>query len=174
MKVEIVERNYHASEKLEQVLLKKLNKLDRYFGDDITAKVVLSQSGRRPRLELSIPYYGLSLRAEAEEATMYHNIDVALPKLERQVLKHADKLNRRKRLPEVQEYAFVAGVEEEPQPIVKTKEFDVTVLSREDAVAELDLSDHDFYLFVNEESGAPEVVYRREDGTVGLLKPRIK
>ena len=172
MKAEFVERNYHASDRLKEVLQKKLKKLDKYFGDDVVARVVLSQNGKRCRLEISIPYYGLLLRSEVEGNTMYHNIDDALPNIERQIIKHSEKFNDRKNLPEFgDEYAFVAGVELDRQEITKTKEFEIFAISTDDAIANLDLSDHDFYVYINEDTDRMEIVYRRNDGSIGLLKP---
>lgn len=71
------------------------------------------------------------------------------------------------------EYEFVSDVEVEPVQIAKTKRFAVDRMSALEAAENLDMLDHDFYLFVNEETGNVEAVYRRKDGTIGLLQPFV-
>lgn len=173
MKLEVVCKNYHQSERLAQILENKLKKLDKYFPDKQTpCKVVLSDLGRQCKMEISINYHGTHIRSEVVGDTMYYNIDTCLPKLERQIIKHHDKLNKSHKLPDKpDEYEFVSEVEQTKAEIAKTKSFAVERMSALEAVEELELSDHDFYLFANEKTGNVEVVYRRKDGTIGLLQP---
>ena len=173
MKLEIVAKNYRVTERLEQILSGKLRKLDKYFPDDKTpCKVVLSDMGRQCKMEISISYHGTYVRSEVVGDTMYYNIDTCLPKLERQLVKHREKLNRSHKLPEKPaEYEFVSEVEVEPVTIAKTKRFEVSVMSALEAAENMDMLGHDFYLFVNEETGNVESVYRRKDGSIGLLQP---
>lgn len=173
MKLEIVAKNYRASDKLEQILLAKIKKLDKYFPDDKTpCKVVLSESGRQCKMEISINYHGVYVRSEVVGANMYYNIDSCLPKLERQIVKYREKLNKSYKLPERRdEYEFVSAVDETPVEIAKTKRFEIEEMSAIEAAENLDMVDHDFYLFMNSETGNVEAVYRRKDGTIGLLQP---
>ena len=102
----------------------------------------------------------------------YYNIDAALPKLERQLVKHREKLSQSYKIPAAPgEYEFVSDVDVTPLAIAKTKRFAVGRMSAVEAAENLELVDHDFYLFVNEETGNVEAVYRRKDGTIGLLQP---
>lgn len=173
MKLEILAKNYHVSERLEQILTAKTKKLDKYFPDGNTpCKIVLTDMGRQCKMEISITYHGNHIRSEVVGDTMYYNIDTCLPKLERQIIKHREKLNKSFKMPErPSEYEFVSEVDVEPVTIAKVKTFAVTTMTANEAAEELDMVDHDFYVFVNEESGNVEVVYRRHDGTIGLLKP---
>ena len=175
MKLEIVAKNYRASDKLEQILLAKLKKLDKYFPDDSTpCKVALSEIGRQCKMEISINYHGSYIRSEVVGANMYYNIDAALPKLERQIVKHHGKLSKSYKMPERHgDYEFVSAVDDSPIEIAKTKRFEVEEMSAVEAAENLDMVDHDFYLFVNSETGNVEAVYRRKDGTIGLLQPYI-
>jgi len=173
MKLEIVSKNYRASDKLQQILSAKLKKLDKYFPDDNTpCKVVLSESGRQCKMEISINYHGSYIRSEVIGENMYYNIDACLPKLERQIVKHREKLSKSYKMPErYGDYEFVSAVDEAPVEIAKTKRFEIEEMSATEAAENLDMVDHDFYLFVNSDTGNVEAVYRRKDGTIGLLQP---
>ena len=176
MKLEIVAKNYRVTDRLEQILTAKTKRLDKYFPDDRTpCKVVMTDLGRQCKMEISINYHGTHIRSEVVGDTMYYNVDAALPKLERQLVKHREKLNKSYKLPErPAEYEFVSDVEVTPLTIAKTKRFAVSAMSAVEAAENLELVDHDFYLFVNVETGNVEAVYRRKDGTIGLLQPYIE
>lgn len=172
MKLEIVSKNYRVSDRLEQILSAKLKKLDKYFADSETpCKVVLTDLGRQCKMEISINHRGTYIRSEVVGDTMYYNIDSCLPKLERQLVKHREKINKSQKLPEPSEFEFVSDVDLEPVKIAKTKQFPISRTTALEAADSMDLLGHDFYLFVNEETGNVEAVYRRKDGTIGLLQP---
>lgn len=173
MKLEVISKNYHASERLGQILEAKLKKLDKYFPDSTTpCKIVLSDLGRQCKMEISINYHGTHIRSEVVGDTMYYNIDSCLPKLERQIVKHREKLNKSFKLPEKpSEYEYVSEVDDSPVEIAKVKRFAVQSMSATEAAESLDMVDHDFFLFINEDTGNVEAVYRRKDGTIGLLQP---
>lgn len=176
MKLEIVAKNYRVTDRLEQILAGKTKRLDKYFPDDSTpCKILLTDLGRQCKMEISINYHGTYVRSEVVGDTMYYNIDACLPKLERQLVKHREKLNKSYKLPErPAEYEFVSDVEVTPLEIAKTKRFAINTMSAIEAAENLELVDHDFYLFVNENTGNVEAVYRRKDGTIGLLQPYIE
>lgn len=173
MKLEILAKNYHVTDRLEQILTSKTKKLDKYFPDaDTPCKIVLTDLGRQCKMEISINYHGTHIRSEVTGDTMYYNIDTCLPKLERQIIKHREKLNKTCKMPVAPaEFEFVSDVEIAPVEIAKVKTFEVTPMSALEAAENLDMVGHDFYLFLNEESGNIEAVYHRKDGTIGLLKP---
>ena len=173
MKLDIVAKNYRVTDKLEQILTAKTKRLDKYFPDANTpCKIQLTDLGRQCKMEVSINYHGTHIRSEVTGDTMYYNIDACLPKLERQIVKHREKLNKSHKMPErVGDYEFVSDVEVTPLAIAKTKRFACARMSAIEAAENLELVDHDFYLFVNEQTGNVEAVYRRKDGTIGLLQP---
>ena len=88
MKVEISSKNYNVSDRLREVIEKKVAKLDKYFNDDAVAKVNCKMEGIVAKLELSIRSRGLFYRAEVTGDNMYENIDLALPKVEKQIIKY--------------------------------------------------------------------------------------
>lgn len=167
MKLELVTKNYNASEKLQTLIENKLGKLDKYFYDDAVAHVNLEKIGNtnKHRMEISIRFAGKLLRAEAISDNMYNNIDEIEQKLDRQIRKNRTRLASKIRVEEVQ------ALEEPIEEIVKTKSFRLVELSVDEAIGEMELSGHDFYIFLNSETGKASVVYRREDGNFGLLVP---
>ena len=172
MRVEIYEKNYSAGERLKRIIDKKLGRLDRYFDDDASCKVVLRKEGRDTLItEVSDAFSGKLVRSEVASDNMYDNIDLVVPKIERQLVKNKVKLGRKLR-----ENAFVA--EDIPPEdayvrgkLVKVKNFELTPMSVEDAITELELLEHDFYTFMNGETGRVATVYKRNDGDYGLLDP---
>ena len=172
MKTEIIAKNYRVSDRLKEIVEIKVGKLDKYFPNNTaTAKVVMTDLGRQCKMELSIIYEGVQVRAEVIGDTMYYNIDDCLPKIERQIVKHRGKLNKKKKMPPVDDYAFISEVEVEPVEIAKTKKFPISAMTPTEAAENLDMLGHDFYLFINDGNGNVEAVYRRKDGTIGHLQP---
>lgn len=179
MKLEIISKNYRATDRLETILSNKLNRLDKYFpSDDTPVKVVLNGDEKRCRMEVSIFYHGTLIRSEVSGDTMYYIIDDVLPKLERQIVKHRGKLNERYKMPAApapEDYLFTSEViKEENFNIAKTKKFPLQAIELKEAIENLEMLDHDFYLFLNSATKNVEAVYRRKDGTVGHLQPYIE
>jgi putative sigma-54 modulation protein len=174
MKLDVVAKNYTPSDKLTEVLQKKLNRLDKYFSDEATARVVMKGEKKCEVLEISISYRGTLLRAEVKDEHIYDCIDRALPKLEKQLVRHRDKFNDKQKDVVAPQFEFAQKEEVESVPeIVKTKTFEVKAEDLKEAVAGLELVDHDFYLFQNIATGHIEAVYRRADGKIGHLIPKV-
>lgn len=175
MRIELISKGYNEGNRLVSVIEKKLTKLDKYFPEDATAKVKLSTVGKdKFTMEITILFNGQTARSEVTSDNMYDNIDLVLPKLERQIAKFRDRQNSKqpkKALP----YEPVKDESEAPSEhlgkVVKVKNFDISIITVEDAVAELELLDHDFYVFVNAENNKVSVVYKRHDGDYGLITP---
>ena len=110
------------------------------------------------------------MRAEVVSDNMYDNIDIILPKLERQVRKYRTKLGKK-----VKESAFdMEALYGDSEPtrelaVARIKETEVRKMSVKDAIAEMELLDHSFYVFINEANGLVNIVYKRAAGDVGLL-----
>lgn len=173
MKIEFVEKNYDIGNRLKDLITKKIEKLDRYFGDNAVARVVCSLQNKTYKLELTVTNKGLLYRAEVTGENMYENIDFALPKIERQIIKQSQ---RRKDL--FKDNAFESSsflfLDEEPKEekkeIYKTKKFELDPITVEDAEMNLEAVDHNFYVFLNAETGMVNVLYRRKDGKLGLIE----
>ena len=172
MRIEIVAKSYKPSDKLKDIIEKKLEKFSRYFEDDATAKVVLREMGKdREAMEITINFGGGKImRAEVVSHNMYDNIDDLLPKLERQVRKHKTKLGKKIKESAFDMTALYADVDEiKNLEVARTKTTSLKKLSVKDAIDEMELLDHDFYVFINEENSLVNIVYHRAAGDVGLL-----
>lgn len=171
MKIEVIERNYKTSKKFNEILNDKLEKLDKYFGKGATARVVAVKQGKREKLEITITNKGVLYRSEVESDNMYANIDLALPKIERQIVRRNEKANDKKRVKApILPFEFI---EKKPAPlaeIFKKKSFDLDPMTAEEAKEALERLDHDFYIFLNAETGKVNVLYVRKDDKLGLIE----
>ncbi len=168
MRIEIVGRKYDVSAHLDEVIRHKIDKqLGHYFSDDDTARVVCREEHGKCKMELTIVLGSTTLRAEETSDNMYNNVDVVVPKVERQMRKYRTKLN--KNLREKIEVSPEAEVEAVPS-LVRTKHYRLQSMSVEDALFQMEMLDNDFYLFLNSETGLVSVVYKRKDGDVGLIE----
>ena len=110
MKIEINSNNYTVSEKLKDLIERKVSKLDKYFNDDAVAKVNCKMEGNTAKLELSVRSRGLFYRAEVSSDNMYDNVDLALPKVERQIVKYGDKFIARLKKDGVKKIKFLCVI----------------------------------------------------------------
>jgi len=177
MKITTSGKGFGISDSLMERIEKRIAKLDRYFHDDAEAIIRVSQEkGNRNIAEITISASGLLLRAEETTTDMYVSIDKAADKLNRQIRRHRTKLDKKLR-----DTAFEAPVEaDEPAPVeeepaqynvVRTKKFKVKAMQIDDAIAQMELLDHDFFLFRDEKTDGICLIYRRNDGAYGLLQP---
>ena len=172
MKIEFVTKNYAASEKIKDLISKKLGRFDKFFQEDIPVKVMLKESGAIQTLELTILLDGMILRTEISSNNMFDNIDLALPKLEKQIVKHRSKLTNRSKKLSIKELeqSYIPELHSDPHKVVRTKLFTLKPMATEDAIAELELVGHSFYVFLNRESMRVNVLYIRKDGEYGLIE----
>ena len=176
MKFVYMGKNLEVSDELKQRTEKKLSKLERYFQNDVVAQVRLSiERGARNIAEITISVGNVLLRAEEDTNDMYVSIDKAVDKLNRQIRRHRTKLEKRLRAgafePEAAPEAAEEPEEEASYNIVRVKKFAVKPMNVEDAIAQMELLGHNFFLFQEAESEAMCVLYRRSDGDYGLLQP---
>lgn len=175
MKIEIVQRNYVAKEKLTELIKKKVEKFEKYLQSGASAKVVLSKAGKleRYKMEVTIKDVNLFVRSEVESDNMYANLDTCLAKIERQIVRIAGKNKSSVKNVDANSLLFFDEIPEvEPAKIVKRKEFDLDRLTEEQAIDQLELIGNDFYIYRDIETGNINVIYRREDGDYGLIKTK--
>lgn len=174
MKFVYASKDMAISDSLKGRVEKKLSKMERYFREEPEATIRFKmQKGARNIAEITVNAGGVILRAEECSNDMYLSIDRAVDKLESQLRRHRTKLEKRLRTAEL-EPAFEAPVyEEQSYDIVRTKKFSVKPMSVEDAITQMELLGHNFFIFLNEENETMNVLYRRNDGSYGLLQPDI-
>ena len=153
---------------------KKVMKLARYFEEDAEAVIVFSVEKNRNKAELTVHGAGTWFRAAESTSDMFASIDAAVATIEGQIRKNKTRLARR-----LKQDAFVRSVQEETSfvpdaeedlSIVKVKQFYFKPMTREEAVMQMNLLDHNFFAFRDEDNGgAFAVVYRRNDGGYGLI-----
>ena len=177
MKLDIYAKNYEASDKLKNITEQKLAKLDKYFKDeDATAKVSFKKQGNSFTTEIMLDYNGKFVRATATSDNFYDNIDVIMPKLEGQIRKHRtrfDKHNKNTAFIDASVYDVKNSVEKSKQKLVKKKNFALTPMTVKEAEEEMELLGHSFYVFLEAKSNTVQVLYRRNDGDLGLIEPQI-
>lgn len=179
MRIEIITKNFKAKDTLKDLLEKKIAKFDKYFRKEAVAKVRLSGIGNgKFSMEITIVADGTHIRSEFTSENMYDNIDIILPKIERQIAKYRKKFENRLNKDAFNEpfiYDSNAVQEDElktkPPKLVKTKNFELSMMSVEGAVEEMDLIGHNFYVFINADDEKVSVLYKRNDGDYGLISP---
>ncbi len=175
MIIKLSGRNVDITEALRNQVYKKVGKLERYFNPDTEAQVTMTVENYRHIVEVTIPFNGIVIRAEEETDDMYASIDKVLDKLERQIHKHRTRLGKRFR-----EGAFkndspifsehIETEDYEPR-VVRTKRFALKPMMIDEAILQMDLLGHSFFVFRNAETDEINVLYKRKDGNYGLIEP---
>ena len=176
MKINFTGKNFTTYKRLEDTIDKKFEKLGKYFSDDITINVVLSQERGKDKIEVTINAKGTVFRAEEVAVDVYEGIDKAVDKLSRQMAKYKGKLQKRyndnkslrfENIPEVEEDEEIEEVK-----IVKTKKFELQPMEVEEAIIRMEMLGHDFFVFLDMETDSVNIVYSRKDGNYGLLETK--
>lgn len=172
-------KNIEITDALREYVEKRIGKLDKFFDTQTEAQVLLSVTRENNIVEVTIMLNGMILRGEESTQDMYASIDLVVEKLEKQIDKYKTKMNRSIRQkadkrtikldPELQNEE---PVEDEPR-VVRVKRFAVKPMTVEEAVLQMNLLGHDFFVFFDAEVEGVSVVYRRKDGNYGLIEPEI-
>ncbi len=176
MKVIVTGRNLVITEAIRDQVEKKLGKFDKYFRSDVEAQATFSVQKNKHIVEVTIPLKnGTLFRAESRTDDMYGSIDEAVDKIAKQLKKHKSKIEKRFHDHESIRFEEIPESTEpyEESSIVKTKRFGVKPMMPEEAVLQMDLLGHDFFVFLNGETDDINVVYRRKDGDFGLIEPYL-
>lgn len=179
MKVIVSGKNMAVTDSLREGVESKFMKFDKYFKSDVEAHVTLSYQDVKTAkncqiVEVTIPLKnGVIFRGEENSDDMYTAIDKVIDKLKRQMDKHKTKIERRYHKNDTIRFENIPELEEEApeQKIVRTKQFSVKPMDAEEAVLQMEMLGHDFYVFMNHESEEINVVYLRKDGQYGLIEP---
>jgi len=177
VEVSIFARNIEVTPRLREHVERKVEKLDRYLPSIDEARVDLAventrSAAHRQVAQLTVRVHGTILRTEERTHDIFASIDAVLDKMYRQIARYKGKRQDRwqattEALP-VEEPAEETGGE-----IVRVKRFEVRPMAPEEAIEQMELLGHRFYLFLNADENAINVVYRRDDGNYGLLQPEL-
>ena len=172
MKITIIGRQINVAEDLKALVDKKLAKFDKFFTDEAEAYVTFSKKRSKENLEVTISYSGTLFRSEIEDDTFNNALDRCMENIERQIRKNKTRLERRFR-----QGAFLVDMSEEPE-IEEETEFNIRIksfsfkpMSPEEAILQMNLLGHKFFVFVDSDSSDTCVVYKRDDGAYGLIVP---
>mgnify|MGYP000981587274 CR=1 FL=1 len=172
MRVTITSRKATLRDSFKERVSRRLSKFERFFDDDAQAFVTVTMEGNRQTVELTIRNKGMIYRSEETTRNMQASFDAAADSLMRQITHNKRRLGKRLR-PDAFE-PETDGVSEEPEfEVVKVKRFPVKPMDVEEAILQMNLQDHEFFTFANEQTGSINVVYRRRDGGYGVLEPEI-
>lgn len=175
MKITVSGKNMVVTDALRNTVERKMNKLEKYFNTDLELKATVNVEKNRHIFEVTIPFNGTILRSEEVTDDMYTSIDRAVDILERQIRKHKTKLERRYHSGGSIKFENIAQLplEDEEARIVKTKKFAMKPMGEEEAVLQMELIAHSFFVFRNAETNEVNVVYKRKDGNYGLIEPEF-
>lgn len=171
MKLQFIGKNIEITDALKEITAKKFEKLDKFFSKDIEGKVTFSSVKNDKIFEATIYLPNCTiLRAEESTSDMYTSIDIVLDNLERQIRKNKTKLQKKYQALETIRFEKISEpVEEEEPKIVRVKNFDVATMSEEEAILQIELLNHDFFIFKNAKDSKTNVLYKRKDGNYGLI-----
>ena len=171
MEINVRGTKVEITESMRNYVSEKLGKLDKYISlDGVRASVLVKVRNYSQKVEVTIPLKTLILRAEAEEQDFYSAVDMVINKLERQIRKNKTKLQKREKkgLKEINVDEAIEIPEE--KEVVKRKKIDLKLMSSEEAILQMDLLGHNFFLYKDEETDMPAVVYKRKDGGYGIIE----
>ena len=159
---------------IDSYVSEKVGKLDKYFENpkEISANILVRIRGIEQIVEVTIPIKNAVIRAEERSKDLYEAIDLVVDKLERQIRKNKTKIQKKKnkvRLPEFNIDYQIEEKEETKGKIVKEKIIETKPMSREEAILQMELVDHDFYVYKDDKTLETSVVYRRKDGNYGVI-----
>lgn len=174
MKITLRGKNIEITEAIEEKVGEKLSKLDKYFivSENVEAKVLVRTYPYGQKIEVTIPTEYVLLRAEVVDQDLYNAIDLVIDKLEGQIRKYKTRLNRKSKNNKL---AFnLASIEplddEEEDVLVKTKTITPKPMDMEEAIMQMELIGHSFFVYRDTETDAISIVYRRNDGDYGLIE----
>ncbi len=176
MKIFVRGDKIKVTKAIQDYAQEKLGRIEKYLGDSdsVRATVMVNVKGHNQKVEVTIPLKTVILRAEETRDDLYAAIDVVVDKLERQIRKNKTKLQSKK-MKEIfsKDFMFeqIEKVEEEnSDKIVKRKKVEVKPMSEEEAILQMELLEHQFYIFKDSETDNIAVVYKRNEGNYGIIE----
>lgn len=170
MKYNIRGNKVEVTDAIRDYATDKISKIEKYFDnpENVNVKVLFSVRGREQKVEITINSNSYDLRVEVSHSDLYAAIDLAIDKLERQIRKYKTKLLSRERIETY--YDDFKDYEEEVEEIVKRKKVYLKPMDEEEAITQMELLGHTFFIFKNIDNEEVEVLYKRYDGTYGIIE----
>ena len=171
MKVNITARNTSIKDSFRARAEKKLAKFDKFFGDSAQAKLTVTHSGDHETVEVTIKSEGLFFRAERTEDGREEALEAVIDSLFRQIVKNKSKLERRMKSASFTPEFIEEMDDTEDYKVVKVKHFQVKPMEVDEAILQMNMLDHTFFVFRNASNSQINVVYKRHDGNYALIEP---
>lgn len=178
IKFSIRGENLEVTEALRSYVEDKVAKIEKYFHEDqeLNAKVNLKvYREKTAKVEVTIPLGSITLRAEDISQDMYGSIDLVVDKIERQIRRNKTKIEKKNRQKVATSQIFTEELVEQTEEevkVVRTKQVDAKPMDIEEAILQLELLGHDFFIYIDAKDQTTNVLYKREDGNLGLLEVR--
>lgn len=172
MKIKFIARKFNSTDDVKERFQKKLSKLDKFFPAETEATVSLYEEKIGERVEITIRNGSTIFRAEQTDKDVACALDDAMDVLERQIRRNRTRLEKRKQISEEAYRGFSPDDAEEDIKISKVKQFDLHPMTVEEAILQMNLLSHEFFLFKNAETGVLNVVYKRKNNDYGLIEPK--
>ena len=172
MNIRITGKNFNTYRHLEETIDKKFEKLGKYFSDDIDVNIVISKERGKDKIEVNINAKGARFRTEQVCDDIYEGIDKATDKLASQMSRLKGKLQKRYHENKSVKFEAIPDLAKDSivdKHIVKTKVLDLVPMDEKEAALEMEMIDHDFFVFINDKTDKVNVVYKRRDGNYGFL-----
>ncbi len=176
MNYNLICKKVELSETRKDALMKKIKKLDKFLSAESDCKITVSEQRNEMVIEIMILNKGFILRAEARDRDLISAADECLANLDRQIRKNKTKLARQLREPALESYNSIVAdgdavtEDKEEFKIIRRKKFSSKPMSAEEAVLQMNMLGHDFFVFANPETMETSIVYRRKDGNYGLIE----
>ncbi|HGK9086871.1 TPA: ribosome-associated translation inhibitor RaiA [Streptococcus pneumoniae] len=177
IKYSIRGENLEVTEAIRDYVVSKLEKIEKYFQpeQELDARINLKvYREKTAKVEVTIPLGSITLRAEDVSQDMYGSIDLVTDKIERQIRKNKIKIERKNKNKVATGQLFTDALVEDSNvvqsKVVRSKQIDLKPMDLEEAILQMDLLGHDFFIYVDVEDQTTNVIYRREDGEIGLLE----
>ena len=174
MKINIIGRQLNVYDDTKEMIYDKLSKLDKYFGDEANATVTLTHKRNLSTMEVTIKAASTLFRSEVDADSFRDALDKSIDNIERQIRKNKTKLRKKLRegiIPDGEIALSVPEEAEESDIIIRTKKFEYTPMSPEEAIMQMNLLGHTFFVFNDPVTEKTCVVYKRKDGNYGLIEP---
>lgn len=175
MKTTITAKKMQIPQSFGEYAEKKINaKLDKFFGDEADAKVIIAEHKNQIIIELTVRYNGIIYRAEQSAIDKEDALDACVDKIIRQIRKNKTKIEKRLKDNAFKEVAVPVEDEQVDYDVVKHKSFVLRPMDVEEAILQMNMLGHNFFVFLNAETGSTSVVYKRDEGNYSVLEPTVE
>lgn len=176
MTYKILCKQVELADSSKEKVIAKMNKLNKFFEADDECKIQISEQKEQMVVEITFVYKGYLIRSEARNRDLLTAVDVCLSNIDRQIRKNKTKLAKRLRDDALENYSIDLGVEvpeeKEEFKIIKVKQVEAKPMMAEEAILQMNMLGHDFFIFTDPETNTTNVVYKRKDGNYALLETK--